>query len=237
MKKYFYLICYFLITLPTLAQDPVSKIKSEIRGVLKPNEAARYQAPLLVLILNGDTLNTKHASNVSNVDLKWVDDFDIYKGEYAISLFGNRAKNGVIALTLFDSEPIREYFRTERQRIEDNDDSEVLLSLEDGDTFTFDELVKEDKAQSSRTNREMNIFLTNHPIYIMSLNGDEAFINSEGDVKHIRSDRLKLVHISGESEKAKTKYQSNGENVFIMVFKETTETRKFFDSLKKVNNN
>lgn len=105
MKLYLSLIvCCFLSLQCVNAQEKLSEAN-------KKEAKAETAAPLYILVLGGETYETKNYDRLNSIDPNDIESVNVLKNEHAISKYGDKGNDGVVEILLKANERSNELFK------------------------------------------------------------------------------------------------------------------------------
>lgn len=217
-----FIVCIVCTT--AMAQDPEPASGISLREKINSGALEEHR-PLIVFQLNQEILNVGPArshSDIADIPLDLVESIDILKGQSAVAIYGSAGANGVVILRLTNDEAGKNYFDSKKQEIQSTpvekyrpaNAYEEAISM-DGETFFSLRSAKIDA------------------VFVMTINHKEAYLDKLEDIEVLNKTLLTGVQILKNAELT-SKYDAKGRDVIILDFKDSPESQKLFDTLKKV---
>ena len=196
---------------------------------LKLSESQTTAKPLIILNYQGDQVVMKDRS-LDGIEPEWIETINVLKGSSATSIYGQKdAKDGVIILTLKQTQEIKAFFENEMKRMEF---LSAIGTIGDASLKTIEE-EKRINSNATISFRESNSS-TAKPLIVVDFKGEILKLSEKGSLDEITLESVSSFSVLKDQESLEKYEAADKPGIILVKLDDSKKSAKLFKKLKKI---
>lgn len=235
MKRLLIASFLILVALHIQAQSPIVKIND--LDLKKTKTELDSLKPLVTVELKGEKFLVDYIDSediLNAISTKSIKSIGVIKGMSATNLYGEKGTNGVISLTLFDTESNVAFFEKLKngKALPSLINTDVNVGVDDKTSFSLSPSQNIENGKIETTGKSWLRLQENNPLVRLRLNGEEVELDQLSKLDKLDMNLIKSIDVQRYVED-KDNLNSDGRDVISVSLKKTSKTRRFFRKLKR----